>query len=302
MKTSPYRKRCRFNAPWPLVEKTHISANGVLYICRSHSLVNRWNKALAVGLRHNHDLLFIVTQSKSLALIYYLTNYTTKVEDPVWKRVVAAGECLPVLDTDVGHGQSRDKAGADGAVTDVSDGARRNKTRQFLMRVANRIFTERPVLQVEVVAYLLGYPMEFSSAKSWTFLNTNRLYWIIFQHWPSLQEAVGMTADYSHADADAVLLDQAGRRLMPVEVYPYRGAVLRSLCLYDSMAFIQIRLMNSRLRADEIAIPLDPSCSVSESFVQQIRPSNAHVAVCFDGYLSIDFDDESESSGLYYRR
>ncbi|KAM4063530.1 PIF1-like helicase [Hirsutella rhossiliensis] len=90
--------------------------------------------------RHNHDISFIATQRKTMALIYYVTNYATKVEDPVWKRVAAAAELLA-----------------------ASTG---NRTRQFLMRVANRVFTERPLSQVEVVAHLLGYPAEFTDSSA----------------------------------------------------------------------------------------------------------------------------------------
>ncbi|KAM4067355.1 ATP-dependent DNA helicase PIF1 [Hirsutella rhossiliensis] len=71
---------CRFKAPWRLVERTALTADGVLEIRRTHSMVNRWNKAMAVGLRHNHDISFIATQRKTMALIYYITNYATKVE------------------------------------------------------------------------------------------------------------------------------------------------------------------------------------------------------------------------------
>ncbi|KAM4058295.1 PIF1-like helicase [Hirsutella rhossiliensis] len=67
-------------APWRLVERTALTADGVLEIRRTHSMVNRWNKAMAVGLRHNHDISFIATQRKTMALIYYITNYATKVE------------------------------------------------------------------------------------------------------------------------------------------------------------------------------------------------------------------------------
>jgi hypothetical protein len=35
---------------------------------RHHNMVNRWNKAIAVGLRHNHDISFIGTQSKTIAM------------------------------------------------------------------------------------------------------------------------------------------------------------------------------------------------------------------------------------------
>ncbi|KAJ4176466.1 hypothetical protein NW755_014399 [Fusarium falciforme] len=131
------RDLCSFKAPWKLVEKTAFDPDGVLQIRRTHSMVNRWNKAIAVGLRHNHDISFIATRCKTMALVYYLTNYSTKVEDPAWKRVAAATEMLHALDGE--HGQ--DHAADSGSVA-----------RQFLMKVANRVFTERPLSQVESLA------------------------------------------------------------------------------------------------------------------------------------------------------
>jgi len=74
---------CRFKAPWVLAEKTGFTEEGVLRIRRSHSMVNRWNKAIAVGLRHNHDISFIATQYRTMAIVYYVTNYTTKIENHV---------------------------------------------------------------------------------------------------------------------------------------------------------------------------------------------------------------------------
>ena len=161
---------CRFKAPWRLVEKTAFTEDGVLRIQRRHEWVNRWNKAMAVGLRHNHDISFIATQCKTLAIVYYVTNYATKVEDPVWKRVAAAADVFRVLKDST--------KGSQAVVAQVAseDDRRQNKTRQFLMRVANRIFTERPLSQVEVVAHLLGYPTEFANNDAWTFLNASSLY------------------------------------------------------------------------------------------------------------------------------
>lgn len=49
------------------------------------------------------------------------------------------------------------------------------------MKVANRIFTERELSQVEVVAHLLGYPTEFVSNSTWTFLNVSSLYRYVFR-------------------------------------------------------------------------------------------------------------------------
>jgi hypothetical protein len=131
------RDLCRFKAPWRLVEKTVFAEDGVLQIRRGHSMVNRWNKAIAVGLRHNHDISFIATQCKTMAIVFYVTNYATKVEDPVWKRVAAAAEVFPVL-KEPSTGTEANAVHGSG-----EDDRRQNRTRQFLMRVANRVFTER---------------------------------------------------------------------------------------------------------------------------------------------------------------
>lgn len=109
---------------------------------------------MAVGLRHNHDISFIGTQSKTIALIYYLTNYTTKVQDPVWKRVAIAAELFPSISTTSAVGLG---------ITTANYKAKANINRQYLIRIANRIFTERPLSQVEVIAHFLDYPNEFST-------------------------------------------------------------------------------------------------------------------------------------------
>jgi hypothetical protein len=114
---------CRFKAPWRLVEKTKFTEDGVLQIRRNHSMVNRWNKAMAVGLRHNHDISFIVTQCKSMAIVYYVTNYATKIEDPMWKRVAAVAESLQAM------GDSEQQANTVDNRTNKIAG--QNRTRQF---------------------------------------------------------------------------------------------------------------------------------------------------------------------------
>ncbi|KAM4055543.1 PIF1-like helicase [Hirsutella rhossiliensis] len=133
-------------------------------------MVNRWNKAIAVGLRHNHDISFIATQRKTMALVFYVTNYATKVEDPVWKRVVAAADLLPPRAGDEMADDAEVRGGEGGG-----DDGKQNRTRQFLMKVANRVFTERPLSQVEVIADLLGYPTELTNNGAWAFLNVSVL-------------------------------------------------------------------------------------------------------------------------------
>jgi hypothetical protein len=308
---------CRFKAPWRLVEETAFAEDGVLQIRRGHSMVNRWNKAMAVGLRHNHDISFIATQCKTMAIVFYVTNYATKVEDPVWKRVAAAADVFHILNeprmgdqTSAAHGSgnggSRQNGPGMGNQTSTvygsgEDDSRQNRTRQFLMRVANRIFTERALSQVEVVSHLRGYPTEFANNDAWTFLNVSSLYWHIFRRWPHLQQqSAGGTesADDEHGD-EAVLLEEAGQKVSFVQAYPHRGRLLQGLSLYDYMSLVKLKRKGKGVAARG-EVQFDSAWPLSQMWVQVLRKPGKHAVVCLDGYLSMNFHEEEEQ--VYHRR
>ncbi|KAJ6437671.1 hypothetical protein O9K51_09878 [Purpureocillium lavendulum] len=249
----------------------------------THPMVNRWNKAIAVGLRHNHDISFIATQRKTMALIYYVTNYATKVEDPTWKRVAAAAELLPAA------GGRRAVAGEDGGDADVGDngGAVENKTRQFLMRVANRIFTERPLSQVEVVAHLLGYPSEFTT-RAWAYLNVSVLYWHVFRRWRHLRQTSGAADTDSPVD-ESIVVEESGQRIGFAEAYHHRGHALRDLCLYDYVSLVRLQRVGKEGSSGGWGeVPFESGWSPGKDWVQLLRRPGKHAVVCLDGYLSKD--------------
>ncbi|KAK4074905.1 hypothetical protein Purlil1_12836 [Purpureocillium lilacinum] len=286
---------CRFKAPWSLVEKTAFTPDGVLQIRRTHHMVNRWNKAMAVGLRHNHDISFIATQRKTMALVYYVTNYATKVEDPTWKRVAAAADLLPVASAG-GQPAAGPRDDAGNAVVSDSGGGVENKTRQFLMRVANRIFTERPLSQVEVVAHLLGYPSEFTSACAWAYLNVSVLYWHVFRRWRHLRHMSG-TADTDSSVDESIVVEEAGERIGFAEAYHHRGDVLRGLCLYDYVSLVRLQRLGKESNSGGWGeLPFESGWSPGKDWVQVLRRPGKHAVVCLDGYLSKDFDQDDEAS------
>ncbi|XP_044715322.1 PIF1-like helicase domain-containing protein [Hirsutella rhossiliensis] len=261
---------CRFKAPWKLVEETAFSSDGVLRIRRTHPMVNRWNKAIAVGLRHNHDISFIATQRKTMALVYYVTNYATKVEDPTWKRVAAAAELLPVL-----------SAGG----------------QPFLMRVANRVFTERALSQVEVVAHLLGYPSEFTGSSAWAYLNVSVLYWHVSRRWRHLRQESGTAVADVSVD-ESVVVDEAGERISFAEAYHHRGHVLRGLCLYDYVSLVRLQRVGKEGCSGAWGeVPFESGWEAGRDWVQVLRRPGKHAVVCLDGYLSKDFEQDDEESG-----
>ncbi|KJZ70576.1 hypothetical protein HIM_10044 [Hirsutella minnesotensis 3608] len=133
------RTACRFKAPWKIVDETGFTDDGLLQIRRNHPLVNRYNKSLAVGLRHNHDVSMILTKTKGLAMVYYITNYATKLDTPMWKRIALAAEVARQLREAGGP----NRRAPDPALRDDRQQAVLNESRQFLMRAANRIVAPR---------------------------------------------------------------------------------------------------------------------------------------------------------------
>lgn len=81
------RTACWFRAPWNIADATGLGDDGPLAIRCSHPLVNWYNKAMAVGLRHNHDVSMFLTRTKGLAMVFYITNYATKLGMPMWRRI-----------------------------------------------------------------------------------------------------------------------------------------------------------------------------------------------------------------------
>ncbi|CVL09413.1 uncharacterized protein FMAN_15546 [Fusarium mangiferae] len=280
----------RYGAPWKPVEKAYFNEDGLLRLRRSHSLVNRWNKVMAVGLRHNHEISFNVTKCKGLALVYYVTNYATKVGDPVWKRVVAAKEVIRLLGDDGTGDQSRNGRGR------TEGDNRHSQARQFLLRMANRIFTERALSQVEVLAHFQGYETELTNSTAWTFLNVCTLYWHIFRRWPLLHRAAG-GGGLDESIGETVLLGRAGQRISLLQAYPYRSQRLEGLALYDYMSVVKLKRKGGCVRSGEVE--LDRAWPLSASWIQTPRHPNQLAAVCLDGYLGMDFTEEGDS---YYRR
>src|SRR5581483_6558384 len=74
-----YRRRgsgkdaCRFGMPRDLVPTSTVDEFGVIYQARNDGWINSWNPPIASCLRSNHDVSWIPTVAKCLALIYYIT-------------------------------------------------------------------------------------------------------------------------------------------------------------------------------------------------------------------------------------
>ncbi|KAF6517643.1 hypothetical protein HZS61_003204 [Fusarium oxysporum f. sp. conglutinans] len=281
---------CRFKAPWKLVENTGFTEDGLLSMRRNHALVNRYNKAMAVGLRHNHDLSMILTKTKGLAMVFYITNYATKLDTPMWKRLVFASDVLRQL---------RESASLGGPSLSEQDAQRQdvvNESRQFLMRAANRIFSERQLSAVEVCYFLLGYQTDFTNVPNWSYINLTALYWTIFRRWPHLRRQACTQID-AEEPSETVQFRQNGRTLLYLDAYAYRGPVLRDTCLYDYMSTIIVERRRGR-DEDEVHIALQgpPEC---HEWIQKLRQPAGYAVPVFQGFIS---DDHMDDHPVYFKR
>ncbi|RSL78064.1 hypothetical protein CEP52_017666, partial [Fusarium oligoseptatum] len=284
------RTACRFKAPWKIVDATGLSDDDLLTIRRNHPLVNRYNKAMAVGLRHNHDVSMILTRTKGLAMVFYITNYATKLDTPMWKRLVFAADVLRQL---------RESAALRGPSLAEQDAQRQdvvNESRQFLMRAANRIFSERQLSAVEVCYFLLGYQTDFTNVPHWSYINLTALYWTIFRRWPHLRRQACMQTD-AEEPSETVQFRQNGRTLLYLDAYAYRGPVLRHVCLYDYMSMITLERRRGR-DEDEIRIALEgpPEC---HEWIQKLRLPPEYAVPVFQGFIS---DDHMDEHPVYFKR
>jgi hypothetical protein len=72
------KNACRFGMPRDLVPSSTVDEFGIVHLARNDPWIIPWNPAIASCIRSNQDISWIPIVSKSLSLLYYITNYATK--------------------------------------------------------------------------------------------------------------------------------------------------------------------------------------------------------------------------------
>jgi hypothetical protein len=84
---------CRFRFPKKLYPEACLDIHGIVHLARNDHMINHWNPTISSVLRSNHDISFIPSASKTLASVFYMTNYATK-DDIKLHQVVMMGAIL----------------------------------------------------------------------------------------------------------------------------------------------------------------------------------------------------------------
>jgi hypothetical protein len=80
------------------LEASYIDDLGVAHLRREDEWVNPYNPSFAVAIGSNQDLSFLAARAKTLALLYYITNYATKDEASTYQMVMTAAMMRKTLE------------------------------------------------------------------------------------------------------------------------------------------------------------------------------------------------------------
>jgi transcriptional regulator of met regulon len=131
--------------PRDLIPASTINEHGIIHLARNHSWVNPWNPAITSYIRSNHDISWIPTVSKSLSLVYYITNYATKDDISPLQMVTKAALMKQAID----HANNTQTP----TTTDLR--LRQKGMDNFALRCFNSLSQDREVSGVQVASTLL---------------------------------------------------------------------------------------------------------------------------------------------------
>jgi hypothetical protein len=151
--------------PRDLVPESKVDELGVINLARNHAWINPWNRAIASCIRLNHDISWIPTVSKSLSLLYYITNYATEDDISPWQMVSKAALLK----------QSIDRAKSTESPTAVDLRLREKGMHSFALRCFNALSHDREVSGVQVASTLLQLPTYYTI--NYNFMRVN-LWWL----------------------------------------------------------------------------------------------------------------------------
>ena len=282
-----YRRRgtgknaCRFGMPRDLAPSSTVDEFGIVHQRRNDAWINPWNPAIASCIRSNHDISWIPTVSKSLSLVYYITNYATK-DDISPEQMLLKAALLR---------QSIEKAKMAEHPTAAETRLREKGMDQFALRCFNTLANLREISGVQVANTLLQYPDSYTVGSRFFSVD---LWWlrryvrgILYPDDPN-NENTSVPVD------DEPCRYEAGESA-PVSAfdnYKWRGSILASLSLYEYCMMVQTR-NNRSARPDDI--DFDSSHPRCDNFIQHLahNPSDL-TTVTFNGQLT-EYQTEEDS-------
>lgn len=139
---------CRYKFPREIRHSTRVTKEGI-ELARNHAYINTYNPSIMHLFRCNMDIRILpdLPSDDLLALMFYLTNYTTKMEHSNYSVCDVAATARQEL------------------LQELSNPAARQYADRLFIRILNKITGKNEISSNLVVNELLGYPEEYCSQK-----------------------------------------------------------------------------------------------------------------------------------------
>lgn len=269
----PGKDACRFGMPRDLVPTSKVDEFGLIHLARNHAWTNPWNPAIASCVRSNHDISWIPTVSKSLSLIYYITNYATKDDVSPWQMVAKAALLK----------QRIERAEAAELPTRTDLRLRDKGLDNFALRCFNTLSHGREISGVQVASTLLNLPTHYTI--NYNFVRIN-LWWLRRYIRDLIQPVNIDVGESSDPMAEEPCTYEAGGTA-PVSMfdnYRWRGPQLERLALFEYCMLVRIKSVRDATTDD---VDFDLSHPQSNTHVQRLAHTSSQVStVTFNGQLT----------------
>jgi hypothetical protein len=212
---------CRFGAPWELQDESHVQGSEGIQMRRNHEWINCWNPVLASCMRCNHDISFIAGRRNFLGLIYYITDYATKLAKPLYHYYSLAATLMP---SNGEQGKSR-------------EAEQMEESRRFMTRLFNRIGVAREISGPEIANVMIGGGESFTNAR-FVSMNYNSLHIEMKKRYPQFNCKEHPEETQEEPENSILRIHNQGMALDMFSDYRHRGEMLKEVCLYDYKTFV----------------------------------------------------------------
>ncbi len=145
------KKSCRMRMPRKLVPVSTIDPDtGRISMKRSDPWINNFNEYLITACRSNMDIKFIWSGSDAKALVYYITDYVTKMS-------LSFHDTLALVQKSISSfNNSYDQTNNESVI---------EKSRKLVLRCYNTLASQQELSGVQVASYLMNWDDHYTTHK-----------------------------------------------------------------------------------------------------------------------------------------
>lgn len=143
------KKRCRMRMPRKLIPVSTIDPDtGNIFMRRSHPMINNFNEYLIAACRSNMDIKFIWSGNDAKALVYYITDYVTKMSLSFHDTLTLVQKSMTSM-LDSSHPTNKEDA--------------LEKSRKLVLRCYNTLASQQELSGVQVASYLMNWDDHYTT-------------------------------------------------------------------------------------------------------------------------------------------